>query len=177
MELANFLEGVARSYAVNEHETLAGPHVSYKGAIGGSINGGWRDMRRREARALFPHSTGGGCKGKISVKSGAPCDGLKGGGADAPVLLLTSRVENVEQRNLAVDRRLLTIRVLDRRIVLIDEMRLDELDRCGLGEPGAGSDNELQQRRAEGCGGRKDRFRVPTDWAWIKERKRTGTEW
>ena len=44
------------------------------------------------------------------------------------VLLLPGGVEDVEQAGLIVDRHLLPVRVLDGRVVLVDEVVLDELD-------------------------------------------------
>lgn len=51
--------------------------------------------------------------------------------AHSPVFLLTSRVEDVEQRDLIIDDALLAVRVLNCRVVFVDEMALNELDSEG----------------------------------------------
>lgn len=45
-----------------------------------------------------------------------------------PILLLAGGVEHVEQGDLVIDRGLFSVRILDRRVVLVYEVRLDELD-------------------------------------------------
>lgn len=48
-----------------------------------------------------------------------------------PVLLLTSRIQNIEQRYFLVNDTLFSVRVFDSRIVFVNEMTLNELDRQG----------------------------------------------
>jgi hypothetical protein len=66
--------------------------------------------------------------------------GLHGakGKEGSPVLLLASSVEDVEQRDLVVNDALLPVRVLDRRVVLVHKVRLDELDSCIVEKMGKG---------------------------------------
>jgi len=45
-----------------------------------------------------------------------------------PILFLSSSVENIQKRNLVVNNALLPVRVFNRRVVLVDEVALDELD-------------------------------------------------
>lgn len=51
--------------------------------------------------------------------------------AHGRVLLLSGRVEDVEEARLAVDDHLLAVRVLYGRVVLVHEVVLDQLDRQG----------------------------------------------
>ena len=60
------------------------------------------------------------------------------------VLLLARRVEDVEQARLIVDRHLLAVRVLDRRVVLVNEVVLDQLDgERRLADAAAADDDQL----------------------------------
>jgi hypothetical protein len=60
------------------------------------------------------------------------------------VLLLTGRVQDVEQASLLIDRDLLAVRVFDGRVVLSDEKVLDQLDReRRLAHAAAAHHNEL----------------------------------
>jgi len=49
--------------------------------------------------------------------------------AHGAVLLLTGGVENIEKSDLVVNVALLAVRVFDRRVIFVDEMALDQLDR------------------------------------------------
>lgn len=61
-----------------------------------------------------------------------------------PVFLLACRIQNVEKRDLFVDDALLSVRVLDRWVILVDEMTLNELDgQCGLSDTTTTNDDEL----------------------------------
>jgi len=47
------------------------------------------------------------------------------------ILLLARSIQDVEKAGLVIDGNLLTVRILDGRVVLVDEMVLDQLDREG----------------------------------------------
>lgn len=60
------------------------------------------------------------------------------------IFLLASRVEDVEEGNLVVNDALLPVRILDGRVVLVDEVGLDELDsQSGLSNTSSTDHNQL----------------------------------
>jgi len=64
--------------------------------------------------------------------------------AHGAVLLLASGIEDVEQRGLSIDGDLLSVAILDGRVILVNEVVLDELD-CegGLADTTTTDDDDL----------------------------------
>lgn len=61
-----------------------------------------------------------------------------------PVFLLASRIQYIEKRDLFIDYALLSVRVLDGRVVFVHEVTLDELDgQRRLSDTTATDDDEL----------------------------------